>query len=375
MKKIAYIISQLDRAGTELEVLSITKRTDRSLYNPMVISFERGGEIESEFMQLGIDLVELEKKGTLDAGFLARLVRLLRRKKVRIVHSFLISANFWGVLAARLARVPVIVSSVMTVYSWAGKAVHTAARVGALLSHAVTVNTELGRKYLIENAGIPPHKLHRVYSAVDTDRFRAGRIVPEEKRSQLGIPPGARVVGMAAVFYFAKDYATLSRAARIVVNQIPDCVFLFVGGCREPEERKRIEDLVTELDLTKNVIFTGSLDCMEEVLSLFDVAVLSTHVEGCSVYILEAMASGKPVVATDVGGNRELVRHGVTGFLTPHEDPEDLAARILDLLENPAVRTKMGRAGRERAVEKFSLTCQIEAFQRIYRDIERSKTR
>jgi glycosyltransferase involved in cell wall biosynthesis len=205
---------------------------------------------------------------------------------------------------------------------------------------AVSKNVE---QYLLTDVGIPRDKLVTIYNSVETDRF--------PQRAQLLMDPSRPVIGTVARLNPEKDYDTLLEAFRRVRVSHPAARLLIAG---DGPERVRLEQKAAALGLKGSVEFLGHVDDVRDVLSRLDVYVQSSHVEGLSVAVLEALASGLPVVAARVGGNDEAVLHDICGLLVEPRDPSSLAAAIRQVLENPDRSRQMGIAARQHVKGSFS---------------------
>jgi glycosyltransferase involved in cell wall biosynthesis len=179
----------------------------------------------------------------------------------------------------------------------------------------------------------------------------------------MGIPAKGIAVGMVARMARQKDHATLVSAAAQVVREEPHAIFVMAG---EGPLRPSIEAEVKRRNLAANFRFLGARRDAWQIMNGFDVCVLSTHFEGCSNVVMEGMAAAKAVVATDVGGNAELIRNGETGYVVRHADADDLAARLLELIRNPEKAAAMGRAARRRIEEEFTIEKTVDQTTRLF---------
>ena len=175
--------------------------------------------------------------------------------------------------------------------------------------------------------------------------------------------PSAKVVGIIANLRPVKDHALFLRAAAIVAGQVPDVAFVLLG---EGSLRADLEALAEELGIADKVFFAGRVGHVQDYLARMDIGCLSSNSEGFPNTICEYMAAGVPVVATDVGGMREAVEHGVTGYVVPHGRPEEFAKHIIELLKDDDKRTEMGRKSLESCREKFDIELSIREFEEYY---------
>jgi len=217
----------------------------------------------------------------------------------------------------------------------------------------------------------PNYKTRVIYNGFDFVRFtqmKAGGL-----REKLGLGP-ANLIGMTANFTVPKDYKTLIEAGTAIVYGDRKFFFIFIG---EGPEREAMSRLVPH-ELREHFIFLGRRNDVECIIKELDIGVLLSkkgHAEGISNAIMEYMAAGKPVIATDTGGNPELVIDGETGFLIPHEDADELISKIKILLENPDKRKEMGSMGMQKIKDSFSLDSMVEQFIAIFRDASGAKRR
>jgi len=293
-----------------------------------------------------------------------RMARLFRKLRPDIVHT-----RNWtcidAVIGARLAGVPVVIH---------GEHGREAAdpdgrnlrrrQVRRLLSpfvtEFVTVSRDLGQ-WLVEQVRVPARKVRTIYNGVDTDRFAPGNRAAA--RQALGIPADLAVAGTVGRLDPVKDQAGLIRAFAQTRDTGKNVLVIAGDGPARPE----LETVVSELGLADRVRLLGEREDVSLILQALDVFVLPSLGEGISNAILEAMATGLPVIATRVGGNVELVREGVTGRLIEPRRPEALAEALGAYFEEPGLARAHGAAGRERAVGDFGLERMLSAYATLYR--------
>jgi sugar transferase (PEP-CTERM/EpsH1 system associated) len=229
-----------------------------------------------------------------------------------------------------------------------------------LVSHFVTVSRDLER-WLVEDVRVPARKVSTIPNGVDLTRFGPGR-QPDARRA-LGLPAEGIVVGTVGRLDPVKDQAGLVRAFATLMPAYPDALLVLAGDgpCRGELAR-----LVTDLGADGRVRLLGECRDVAQALAAMDLFVLPSLAEGMSNTILEAMAVGLPVVATRVGGNRELVDEGETGRLVPPRDPRALADAVAGYLDDAHVRVLHGKASRRRASETFALERMYRAHESLY---------
>lgn len=359
--RVLFVIDELDIGGTEQQILELVKRLDRDRYVPMVACF-RPGRVSAEIESAGVPVFTLRKRAKLDLRLIAGLVGLMRRERIDIVQTYLFTANTWARLAAIIARVPVIVTSERNVDMWETRFKPTIGRWLDRFTYRTTGNSQAVKDYLVKK-GLAPHKVDVIYNGVDPERFEEEPVTPGVTRSELGIPPHHSVVGLLARLEPQKDPVTFLRAAVILVKKLPTVSCLVIGGGSLQAE---LEREAQALGLGDRVTFTGPRRDVARLLAACDVSVISSVKEGMSNSIMESMAAGKPMVATRVGGNAELIAEGETGFLVPPRDPAAIANAVLCILEDPALAKAMGHQARVRIAQRFSVEAMVKSTERLY---------
>ena len=358
--RLLIVIDELDIGGTEQQILELVKRLDRTKYTPMVCCF-RPGRVSAEIESAGVQVFHLRKRAKFDVGLLFSLLRLMRRERIELVQTYLFTANTWARLAAVLAGVPLIVTSERNVDMWEEGYKKV---LGRWLDRwtALTIGNSAAVKDYLVDKGIAADKLQVVYNGVDPRRFQQPTTVEETKES-LGIPFHHAVVGMLARLEPQKDPATFIQAAALVSQKIADVSFLIIGG---GSLKSQLEQQVQQLGLSDRVVFAGPRRDVPQLLAICDVSALSSLKEGMSNTIMETMAAGKPMVATNVGGNPELIVDAETGFIVPTRDPGALADKLVRMLSDRDVAAQMGRRAKARIMEKFSVQSLVKKTEQIY---------
>lgn len=365
--RIAYVIKSMVMGGSQTHLTQVLRLLDRSRFEPVLHCLTGEGVLLDTARELDVPIFSPAAGARFKGlGLVTRIAALtleLRRQRIGIVHSYLLRANLVGSVSGRLARVPVVVSSKRGCHWRRGFELLTA-KIGNALSDRVMVNAEAVREFVHGNEACPRQKMTVVPSGVDTDRFRP--LPPTHFKARLGLPEERTIIGVVTRMRVRKGVEEFIRAIARVRDRYPDAHGVFVG---EVSLDERLQALVTSLQLNHHLTLLGRRSDMPEVLSAFDVFVLSSHDEGMSNAILEAMAMEKPVVATDVGGTGEVIRHGQSGLLVPPKDPEALATAIIDILAQPLRAHEMGRLGRRIVEEGFSAHAMVRQMEQLYFDL------
>jgi sugar transferase (PEP-CTERM/EpsH1 system associated) len=308
------------------------------------------------------------KRPGIDVGAIVRLASLLRRLKPSVVHS-----RNWGgvdgIIAARVAGVPAVIHG-----EHGREAADPEGRdprrnrlrriFAPLVSRFVTVSFDL-RQWLLTMVRLPAGKLVTIHNGVDIRRFAAGD--RRAGRRALRLPGHAVVVGTVGRLDPVKDHAALLQAFSVLRTdqRTAELVIVGDGPCRGA-----LEQQVQELGLTGHVHLLGMRHDVPLLLQGFDVFALPSLAEGISNTLLEAMATGLPVVATRVGGNPELVEHGVTGTLVPPSNPLVQGAALHYYVEDAGLRERHGAAARQRVLEHFTIDRMAQAYHDLYQSVD-----
>lgn len=298
----------------------------------------------------------------------------LRRNPADVLHTYLFGFDFYGVLPARLLKMPAIVSSRREIAHWQKKRHLFLGKLGNLFVDRIACCSEAAKQWVIEKEKVSEGKTVTIYNGVDLGRFSGGTPTPGPDnaalRKKLGIPPDAVLAGTVANFSFEKGYPYLLDAVSHILEKRPEVWFLFVGGGPLSEEMK---DKARSLRRKGQVIFPGFQADIPALLGIMDVFVLASVIEGFPNVILEAMAMGKPVVATRTGGIPELIRSGYDGILVPPKDGKHLADAILSCLDDPAMAKSLGENARKKIAGNFSMDRMVDGYEQFYRSILKEK--
>lgn len=359
---VLYVIWSLQMGGAERVVADLARSLDRRLFRPLVCCLNFKGRLAEVLEAEGVPVFALDKRPRLDLRVLVRLVRLMRRERVDVVHTHLWTSSFWGRMAGALARVPVVVITEHNLDTWRRFPHLLADRLlGRVTDDWVFVSPQVEAFYRARLA-LPADRGHVVHNGVDVAPF-ARRVDGAEVRARMGLSAAARVAGVVGRLEARKGHRFFLEAMRTVVERAPGTIGLIVGEGREKEALLAQRDA---LGLGDAVRLVGYWPDLAEALAALDVFVLPSLMEGHPLAILEAMAAGKPVVATDVGGNAEAVQPGLTGLLVPPADPAALADAILTLLAEPERAKALGEAGRRSLDGRFSLQAAVKANEELY---------
>jgi glycosyltransferase involved in cell wall biosynthesis len=276
------------------------------------------------------------------------------------MHSYLFSANWRTVLVGRLAGVPLVITSVRNVDIHGRPMFVAFERMLSHLNDRVVANAEAVKDHVAVIHGIRRDRISVILNGVSLERVAAAA----------GRSDGPPTVLVVASLTPKKDHHTLLDAAALVCARLPDTRFVLVGdGPLRGELERRSE----ELGVSRNVEFGGELTDIGPALRQADLCALTSLKEGCSNFILESMLAGRPVVATDAGGNRELVEDGETGYVVALGDAEAVASRMVEILSDRELATRMGESGRRRAERLFNVDRMVSETMTLYESTLRER--
>jgi glycosyltransferase involved in cell wall biosynthesis len=377
--KICHIITRLIIGGAQENTVATCIGLKRLGYDVDLVTGPQTGPEGSLYDAVhaaGVPLLVLEELRRnpnilLDMRAVMALRRLFQRNRYDLVHTHSGKAGFVGRLAARLARVPIVVHTIHgpSFYRYQnpiGNWMFTFAEqlAGAWTTQFVSVSNAMTEQYLAAGIGMPS-QYQTIHSGVQMDAFLRAR--PDAAlRASLGIAETDCVVGKVARLFRLKGHKFLFEAAPRIVAAVPNVKFLLVG---DGIYRKRFEREATQLGLRERFVFTGLVAPQEipRYMALMNVLVHLSLREGLPRSLTQALACGKPVVAFDVDGAREVCRDGETGFLVRVEDADGVAGAVIRLLQDEALARKMGARGSELVREEFTEARMVREIDELYR--------
>jgi glycosyltransferase involved in cell wall biosynthesis len=367
---ILHVISRLPVGGVENQLLMILRKYDRRKLCPFVCSLSDKGEIGKEIENSGIEVIPLNKlKHRFDWSIVKDIYNLIKTRNVKIVRTHQYHANLYGRLAAWLARVPCIVASVHNVYTIDRK-IHRRI-INKFLSKftdKVVAVSETVKRDILKYDGLTEDKVMVIYNGIDIDRFSNinGNLV----RSKLRIPSEVPVIGTVGRLTFQKGQKYLLEAASKLKDNFPKIVLLIVGDGPLKDELK---DYARTLGIYNHVIFTGSQRDIPALLSAMDIFVLPSLWEGLPNALIEAMAAGKAIIATDIPPIREIINSEKIGILVPVKDSKAIGSSIELLLNNKTLTDNFGKSAKDRAFSYFNIETTVDRYINLFEGILRSK--
>jgi glycosyltransferase involved in cell wall biosynthesis len=361
---VVFLITGLNRGGAEGQLLLLARELVSRGWKVTVVCLIAGGPLRCEFERLGCEVTSLGMpRGVPDPRGILRLARILRRERPTVLHSHMVHANLLARICRVLAPVPVVICTAHSITE-GGRWREVAYRFTDPLADLTTLVSNAAAERYVQMRAVPSHKLRMVPNGVLVERFR--RDERERAKVRASLAPGDRFVWLAVGrLDVPKDYCNMLNA----ISRLPDSSMLLIAG--DGPLRSSISQLASELGLSKRVHFLGMRNDVADLMAAADAYVMSSAWEGLPMVLLEAAASSLPIVATDVGGNREVVRDGVSGFLVAAKDSAALAEAMLAMERLPREsRVTMGAAGRAHVTRHYSLAAVVDEWETIYRSLQ-----
>ncbi len=361
---VAIVVSRLGVGGAERQIVRLAMGLRGDGFQPLIVCLKDAGEVAPPAGS-GIEVIALGYQNGRNPEVVRALAHVLSSRGADVAFCSNYNSTVWGRLAAILAGVPVIVT-----------AEHSMARsrrlsgavnliVNRLMSHrtAAVVACADAQVPVLVSEGNRTGAIRVIHNGVDLEMYDGAR---SDARRSLGVPVDSLVVGIVASLGKVKDHAMFLQAAACTLARVPEAYFVIVG---DGLLRGSLEESARCLGISRRVMFAGVREDLPRVLTAFDVACLTSRSEAFPMAVLEYMAAGLPVVATDVGGVGEAVVAGLTGELVQQGDADAFSAALVRLLESPGLRRSLGDAGRRRHAELFSEARMVNAFKRLLREL------
>ena len=371
---ILYAIGSLVLGGSEKQMALLIKHLDQLNFNCHLFVLQPVGPLKNFLRKTNVKIYD---GGYLsDKSVVAKILLLLRAQlrlcrviwKIRpdIIHAYLPLTNFMGSLAGRILKVPLIITSKRALGTHQDR--YRGSRIFDItsfrLSTWVTVNSKAVGEDTIKRDRGNADKMRLIYNGVKLDEFASETFKRKKIREGLHLGPEKKIIITVANLIPYKGHIDLLKAATWVTQKFSDSLFLLVGEDRGI--RNNLVKLAQELKVVNHILFMDRRDDISDLMAASDISVLPSHEEGFSNVVLESMAAGLPVVATRVGGNPEAIIDGITGWLVPPHNPEELANKIVDLLNDPQKAKKWGELGKIRLKENFLVEKMVEGHLKLY---------
>lgn len=363
MIKICHVVDELSIGGLEKNLLNIALNLDKKKYQSQVWCLKKKGDLAKDLENEGILVKPFDFSGRLRISQLWKLIRELKREDFQIIHSHGIFPAIWAALAAVPAGIPVRIAHCQNLYEDVSRRTRIKFKFLSFFTTGIIAVSEAVKDSLVEHLGIKPAIITLIYNSAEKTKM----FEPQEKgivRRGLNIKEEDIVIGYLGRMQEHKGLQYLIEAIFNLQSFIPNLKCLFVG---DGPFKRELELKVEALRLKDKVVFTGLRKDVENFLSIIDIFVQpSTLKEGLPLALAEAAGMGLPLIATNIGGNAEIVINGENGFIVTEKNAQGLAEKIQYLIENQQARKRMGENSRKLWQEKFNLRKMIEEIEGLY---------
>jgi len=364
------IVLSLAIGGTEKLVHDMVCRVDKQIISPAVCCLDEFGYFGEELQRAGYPVYSLQRRPGIDWGLIRRLSDIIRQEQIDIINAQQYTPYFYGLMAMLFSKLHLSSRSPKLIFTEHGIPYPYEKKLKRLIINPVLLLfadeiitiSEDTKSNLIEYENYPARRIKVVHNGIDLSRF-AQPIDTAAKKQSLGLAPEFQIVGIVARLDPVKNHGMLLRAFKRVLHDIPDTYLLVVGD--GPEEQM-LKALAGSLGISDKTVFLGARKDVPELLHIFDVFVLPSFSEGMSVTLIEAMGAGIPIVATRVGGTPEVVQDQETGYLVQNDNEQEMAKRLVKLLQDENTRHRMGQASQQRAYDMFSLEKMVNIYTDLY---------
>ena len=364
--RVGFVLHVMQVAGAEVLVREMVRRlADR--ITPTIFCLDAVGTIGEQMKRDGVDVVCFDRKPGRDFGVSVRMAKAVKQRRIQVMHAHQYTPFFYAALAK-----PLCLFDFKLVLTEHGR--HYPDHVSPVrrmvnrlvldkFADAVTACCHFSAEGLSRTDGFAGNRIEIVENGIEVDRYGPAPDKAAAKRA-VGLPDDRRYVVHVARHHPVKDQATLLRGFALVAPKLPGVELLMVG---DGPLRRDLESLAAELGIADRVRFLGIRSDIADVMKAADVFALTSVSEAASLTLLEAMASGLPVVATNVGGNMELARPDREGLLFPRADAAGCADALRRLFDEPELAARLGASGRARALERYQLGRTVEEYFALYR--------
>lgn len=364
--KTLFLVTGLSYGGAEIQLVQLATRLKARGWDVMVVSLTPPKAYREDLEAAGVSVVSLNIRRKLpDPRPVLRLARLIRSWHPEIIHGFMVHANILARLVRPIAPIPVLICSARNIDE-GGRVREFLYRLTDPLCEITTQVSLTGLKRYVQVGAVPSNKILNIPNGVDIERFRPDPGTRKRLRKELSVEES--FVWLAVGRFFAqKDYPNMLSAFSRVIRDRPEAVLIIVG---DGPLRRAMEELAGNLSLKDRIRLIGIHRDIPALMNAADAYVISSAWEGMANVLLEASATGLPVVATDVGGNSEVVQDNKTGLLVPPKDPEELAKAMIRLMDlSSEERRQMGAAGRAYIESTYSMDRIVDMWEVLYRKL------
>jgi len=369
---ILHIYQNSKIGGVQQQLLSLLKAYSRERFNPIFCCLGPKEEIGKEIEETKIEFIPLNKLryNRFSLGIVLELYRLMKKKQIHVVRTHRYRSNLYGRLAAFLAGVPVIIASVHDNYRTDKRPKRRIMnRILSKITDKIVAVSEDVKEDIIRYDSINPSKIDVIPNGIDVERFNPEKNTTDI-RKEFSLEEDDIVIGFIGRIVPAKGLKYLLNALPYLKKEFKSIKLLIVGEGSLVEELK---ERAKKNNIFDNILFTGRRRDIPEILASINIFVMPSIAEGLPNALLEAMAMGKPIVTTEVGGIPEIVKNGFNGLLVPPRDTLSLSKAIKELISNDRLAAKLGQAARDLVHDNLSIKAIAQKWQSLYLSILKEK--
>ncbi|MCK4576135.1 glycosyltransferase [candidate division WOR-3 bacterium] len=358
--KVFYIITGLDIGGAEKLLLSTLKELNRNIFIPVVLSLYKNSAYLKAFEKTRTKIYYLGYTNKHNPFIIRRIVQIIRIEEPDIVHTHLPHATVWGRIAAYLSGVRTVFTTEHNISIWKRRhfIFYVLYKLTYRLNTSIIAVSDAVKKKMINEFGIPHEKIKVIYNGVDFDEIKSVTTCPRDLL-HLSHP----IIGTIGRLHKRKGHASIVKGFKTIIKHFQKANLLIVG---EGKQREHLQELIKRLELDHSIHLLGSRKDITEILNLIDIFVFSSIEEGLGIALIEACASGKPCIASNIGGIPEIIEDGKNGFLVPPSNSIAIADRIIKLLKDRELCDRMGMLGKRVVIKKFNIVNKVKELQDLY---------
>lgn len=366
---IAFVIDtiKIPLGGTENQLLNLIQNLNKNKFRVFFCYLEESNWIKENIAkEMTFNIGSLNYKHPNLIKRIIRFSRFLKKNKINILQSFFRDSNFVATVSGKIAKTPIIISSRRNKGHWHNKTELILLRFLNPMTTRILTNSYDIKQYSHQHEKISNKKIDVIYNGYDNAFFGDNKKLEQDIRSCCNFNTESITAVCISNLKPVKNLEFLIETTKLIVDKHPEFQLLIIG---EGIEREKLIKLCETCKLKKNISFLGFRKDIPALLKLTNIGILASKSEGLSNTIIEYMVSGLPVVATDVGGNKELIEHKVNGYLVPLNDCIKMSNYIIELLNNPELREKMGGKSKKIAITKFSLKKYVSEHEKYYKNL------
>ncbi len=359
-----HVVPTLDMGGAEKLVLDMVRFGGGNGHKFVVCCLSEKGVLAAPMEQAGAKVVCLDKRYGLNFGISFQIAALAKAEDVSVIHAHNVRAQFYSAISRLIDPRPRLFCT--RHHGRHGTAALSTFLLGTIancFTDKVIFVSEDARAFTLKHERLPARKALIIKNGIDIARYAGTKTDKAAMKSSLGFAANDKLLGAVGSLIPIKNHRMLITALKGIEKEEPSCKVVIAGGGRLKDELK---EYANGLGLGDKVVLLGERQDVAQLLGTFDVFVVSSSDEGMSLAILEALAAGLPVVATNVGGNPELVRDGENGFIVASEDAIAMGEAVLKVLSDSSLSAKMAENNRQKALREFDIRKMCREYEELY---------